>query len=98
MLQVSERAAVALEAIRQSQGIPESHGMRLGAAQDPSGDLGIRLHFVEEAQEGDQVAEQAGTEVYIDSELAEPLSDTVMDVQDTEEGLTFVFRTQAPEA
>lgn len=44
------------------------------------------------------MAEQAGTEVYVDSELAEPLSDSVMDVQNTEDGLTFVFRTQAPEA
>lgn len=98
MLQVSEKAAVALEAIRRNEEIPESHGARLGAARDQSGDLAIRLHFVEEAEEGDQVAEQAGTEVYIDPELAEPLSGTVMDVQNTEEGLTFVFRTQAEEA
>jgi Fe-S cluster assembly iron-binding protein IscA len=97
MLQVSEKAAVALETIRRSEGIPESHGTRLAATRDQSGDLAISLHFVEEAEEGDQVAEQAGTEVYVDSELAEPLSDSVMDVQNTEQGLTFVFRTQAPE-
>lgn len=98
MLQVSEQAAVALEAIRRSEGIPESHGTRLAAAQQPDGDLAIRLHFVEEAEEGDQVAEQAGTEVYVDSALAEPLAEAVMDVQETNEGLTFVFRTSPAEA
>jgi Fe-S cluster assembly iron-binding protein IscA len=34
----------------------------------------------------DQVAEQAGTEVYVDPELAEPLDEAVMDVQNTEQG------------
>ncbi|MGH8947122.1 MAG: hypothetical protein ACRDVL_13370 [Acidimicrobiia bacterium] len=98
MLQVSEQAAVALEAIRRSEGIPESHGTRLVAASQPSGDLAIRLDFVEEAQEGDQVAEQAGTEIYVDPALAEPLAEAVMDVQETTEGLTFVFVTPGAEA
>lgn len=97
MLQVSEQAAVALEAIRRSEGIPETHGTRLSAAPQPTGDLAIRLEFVEAAEEGDQVTEQAGTEVFVDPELAEPLSDAVMDVRDTEEGLAFVFRARAPE-
>lgn len=98
MLQLSEQAAVALEAIRRSQGIPESHGTRLSPATNPGGELAIELAFVEEAEEGDQVAEHANTEVYVDPELAEPLSDAVMDVENREEGLTFVFRTGAPEA
>ncbi|MBW3666765.1 MAG: hypothetical protein KY394_04130 [Actinobacteria bacterium] len=98
MLEVSEQAAVALEAIRRSEEIPESHGTRLSPARHPSGDLAIQLEFVEEAQEGDQVAEQAGTEVYVDPGLAEPLSGAVMDVEDTNEGLTFVFRSRSPEA
>lgn len=98
MLQVSENAAVALEAIRRSEGVPETHGTRLSAARHPSGDLAIQLEFVEEAEAGDEVTEQAGTEVYVDSELAEPLSDRVMEVQNTEEGLTFVFRAQPTDA
>lgn len=98
MMQVSEQAAMALEAIRRSEEIPESHGTRLSPAGAPGGDMAIRLEFVAETQEGDQVAEQSGTEVYVDSVLAEPLSGAVMDVQDTEEGLAFVFRTLPPEA
>lgn len=89
---------MALEAVRHSEDIPESHGTRLSPARHESGDLAIRLEFVEETQEGDQIAEQAGTEVYIDSELAEPLSDALMDVEETGQGLAFVFRTQPAEA
>lgn len=98
MLQMSEKAAVALETLRRSQEIPDSHDTRLSAARDPGGDLAIRLEFVEEAKDDDQVAEQAGTELFVDSGLAESLSNAVMDVEETEEGvMTFVFRTPSPE-
>lgn len=97
MLQVSEQAAMALEAIRRSEEVPESHDTRLSRASHPDSDIAIRLDFVENAQEEDLVAEQAGTEVYVDPELAEPLSEALMDVEDTEQGLSFVFRTKPSE-
>ena len=96
MLKLSEKAAAALENIRQSQGIPEAHSTRLTADHQSTGDLALRLEFVEQIPEDDQVAERAGTEVYIDPEIAEPLGDTVMDVQDGDQGLAFVFRSQTP--
>lgn len=95
MLQLSESAAAALESIRQNEGIPEDHGTRLTADQQPTGEIAIRLEFVENVPEEDQVAEQAGTEVYVAPEIVEPLADTLMDVQDSDEGLVFVFRPQA---
>lgn len=98
MLQLSDKAAVALEAVRRSEEIPESHGTRLSPAQQPGGELAIRLDFVEETEDGDLVAEQAGTEVYVDSELAGPLDDALMDVEETGQGLAFVFRTRPAEA
>jgi Fe-S cluster assembly iron-binding protein IscA len=93
MLQVSEKAAMALEAIRRSEEIPESHGTRLSQASQPSGDLAIRLEFVEDVSEEDQVTEHGGTEVHVAPALVEPLSEAVMDVEDSDEGLTFVFRS-----
>lgn len=93
-MELSENAAAALENIRQSQDIPEEHDIRLTADQQPSGDLAVRLEFVEQVPEDDQVAEQAGTEIFVDSKIAEPLAETVMDVQDSEEGFVFVFREQ----
>lgn len=94
-MKLTENAAAALENIRESQRIPEDHSSRLTADQQPTG-LAVRLEFVEEVEENDQVAEQAGTEIHVDSRLAEPLADTTMDVEDSGEGLTFVFRTGRP--
>lgn len=94
MLEVSENAAAALENIRQNRGIPEDHGTRLTGVQQPSGDLAVHLEFVESVPADDLVAEQAGTAVHIDPEISAPLEDVVMDVQQGEEGLAFVFRPQ----
>jgi Fe-S cluster assembly iron-binding protein IscA len=95
IMELSENAAAALEQIRQAEEVPEDHGTRLTADEQTSGDLAVRLEFVEEIPEDDQVAEKAGTEIYVDSKIAEPLAETVMDVQNSETGLTFVFRPQA---
>ena len=94
-MQLSENAAMALNAIRENEGIPEDHDTRLAADQQESGDLAVRLEFVEEIREDDAMAEQSGTEVYLDSKLVQPLADTTMDVQQTDEGLAFVFRSDA---
>src|SRR5690606_9170346 len=63
MLQLSENAAAALETIRASEGIPETHDTRLTAERGPTGDLAVRLEFVENALPEDGVAEQGGTQV-----------------------------------
>jgi Fe-S cluster assembly iron-binding protein IscA len=94
-MELSENAAAALEQIRQAEEVPAEHDTRLTADEQPSGDLAVRLEFVEQVPEDDQVAEKAGTEIYVDSRIAEPLAETVMDVQNSETGLTFVFRPQA---
>lgn len=94
MMELSENAAAALENLRVSQGVPEDQGTRITAEQAQEGNLALRLEFVEEIPETDQVIEQAGTEVHLDEKVVEPLEDAVMDVQDTEEGLAFVFRGQ----
>lgn len=94
MLQLSENAAAALENIRTNQGIPEDQETRLTAEAGQSGGLALRLEFVDEVPENDEVVEQSGTEIHLDERVVEPLENTVMDVQDTEEGLAFVFRSQ----
>lgn len=94
MLELSESAAAALQNIRQDQGIPEEHGARLTGEAQPTGNLAVRLEFVESVPEDDHVTTQAGTEVHIDPDIADPLADAVMDVQQSPEGLSFVFRPQ----
>lgn len=97
MLQLSENAAAALENIRESQGVPEDQDTRLTAEEGESGGLALRLEFVDDVPENDQVVEQAGTEIHLDEKVVQPLENTIMDVRDTEEGLAFVFRSQTPE-
>lgn len=96
MLKLSENAAAALENIRESQGIPEDQGTRLTADEGQTGGLALRLEFVEDVPESDEVVEQAGTEIHLDPRVVQPLENTVMDVRDTDEGLAFVFRSQTP--
>lgn len=96
MLKLSENAAAALENIRESQGITEDQGTRLTADEGQTGGLALRLEFVEDVPESDEVVEQAGTEIHLDPRVVQPLENTVMDVRDTDEGLAFVFRSQTP--
>lgn len=95
MMKLSENAAAALENIRQSEGIPADAGTRLTADQEESGGLALRLEFVDEVPETDEVVEQSGTEIHLDSRVVQPLENTMMDVRDSEEGLAFVFRSQS---
>lgn len=96
MLKLSENAAAALENIRESQGIPEDQDTRLTADEGQTGGLALRLEFVEDVPETDEMVEQAGTEIHLDARVVKPLENTVMDVRDTDEGLAFVFRSQTP--
>lgn len=94
MLKLSDNAAAALENLREMEGIPESHDARLAKGEQSEGQIAVRLEFVENRPEADQVAEQAGTELLVAPDLAEPLSDVMLDVEDRGEGLSFVFIPQ----
>lgn len=95
MMKLSENAAAALENIRESQGIPEDQGTRLTADEGETGGLALKLEFVEQVPDADEVVEQSGTEIHLDPKVVEPLENTMMDVQDGEEGMAFVFKSQS---
>jgi Fe-S cluster assembly iron-binding protein IscA len=95
MLQITENAALTLAKVRDAQGIPASHGVRLSGSTNESGQHVVRIAFVEAPDQADHVAEQTGTEVYLAPEVADPLSDAVMDVEETEAGPQLIFRPQA---
>lgn len=101
LLQVSDNAVNALEEARRGQGVPSDHGVRIGTQPDESGQVSVTLGFVEAPAEGDQVTEAAGTEVYVAQELAEPLAQSLVDVEDTDQGAQLVIKpqpTETPEA
>lgn len=93
-VQLTENAAAALENLREAQGIPDGRENRLTAEQGPTGGLALRLEFVEDVSDDHEVVEKAGTEIYLDPVVVTPLENTMMDVEDTEEGLSFIFRNQ----
>ena len=86
MLQVSTSAVSVLEDARSAQDVPDSYGVRVFAQADESGQAALALAFAEEPLDGDEVTEKDGTPIFVAPELAEPLADRVLDVEDTAEG------------
>ena len=94
MLQVTSAAMSTFEQARGAQDLPDDVGVRIFAQRDDQGEIGIALAFAEEPQDGDQVTETDGTSVFVAPELAEPLSDSVLDVEDSGEGAQIVLTDQ----
>jgi Fe-S cluster assembly iron-binding protein IscA len=86
VFQVSESAVNVLQEARARQEVPESFGVRVFAQPDEAGQATLALAFAEQPAEGDQVTEQAGTEIYVAPELAEPLAGHILDIAETPEG------------
>lgn len=86
MLQVTDSAAHALQEARATQRVPDSFGVRVFARADDDGQAAVALAFAQEPAEGDAVTEQSGTEIYVASELVEPLAEHTLDVEDTPDG------------
>ena len=86
MLQVTNSAVSVLEEARVAQQLPESFGVRVFARTGNDGQAALALAFAEEPAEGDQVTEHSGTEVYVAPEVAEPLAEHKLDVEQTPDG------------
>jgi Fe-S cluster assembly iron-binding protein IscA len=100
MLQITDAAVAALEEARAAQQVPDDHGVRVSAQPDPNDGANtvLALGFIEEPAEGDHVTDQAGTDIYIAPEVAEPLADTVLDIEQTPEGAQLILKPQEGEA
>lgn len=94
MLQLSQTAAQALQQARNEQDVPEGHGVRVSAQAGPDGQTALAVGFAEGPAEGDDVSEQAGVQLYVSEEVAGPLAESVIDLQDTDRGLQLVVRPQ----
>ena len=91
MLQVTSQAAATLNRAREQEGLPETFGVRIFAAPDPSSNSHqtssqrsvYGFGFVEAPQEGDAVGETDGTPYYVAPEVADSLNDVVLDVAES---------------
>lgn len=98
LLQVTSDAMTTFDQARGAQELPESVGVRIFAQRDEQGEVGIALAFAEQPQDGDEVTETDGTPVFVAPELAEPLADSVLDVQETDQGTELVITNQPEDA
>ena len=96
MLQLSSRAASLLDQARESQGIPEHFGVRVYGEPAPEGGTAIGIAFTETPEQGDEVGEQDGTNLFVAPEVAEPLSAALLDAEESPEGVRLTLKT-APE-
>lgn len=94
MLKLTQSAADALQQARDEQDVPDDYGVRVSAQAGPDGQTGLAVGFAEAPAETDEVTEQAGTELYVAEELTGPLSESLIDMQDTERGPQLVVRPQ----
>lgn len=80
MLQCTQTVAMSLQELRRSQGIPDSFGVRVFASETPEGEQALGIGFADRPFEGDEVAEQHGTRVFVAQEVAEGLDGAELDL------------------
>jgi Fe-S cluster assembly iron-binding protein IscA len=95
MLQLTPNAASVLRDVRAQQHVPDHFGIRVSRNTSDSS-AGIRLNFVEEPVEGDQVSAGVDPQLFVAPEVAEPLADLALDVnmQSSASGLGLTLREQ----
>ena len=94
MLQVTSAAATQLAQARESQGIPDTFGVRVFGEPQPNGGISLGLAFAELPAEDDEVSEQEGTRIFVAPEVIEPLAAAALDVEETPEGAKLVLTQQ----
>jgi Fe-S cluster assembly iron-binding protein IscA len=92
MLTVTSEAAYVLKAAREGVTTPTA-GLRIKRSGNPNdGWDGFKIGFQQEPDQTDQVFEQDGLRVFVAADVAEALSDRILDVDATSHGAELIFR------
>jgi Fe-S cluster assembly iron-binding protein IscA len=94
MLQLTSRAAIQVAQARESQGLPDTFGLRVFGEPQPDGGISLTLAFAQVPAEDDQVSEQEGTRIFVAPEVVEPLATAALDVEETADGVKLVLTEQ----
>ena len=94
MLQLTHAAATQVAEARQSQGLPETAGLRVSGEPRSEGEMALRVAFAAVPAEDDRVIEQEGTLMFLAPEVVEPLASAALDVEETSEGTRLVLTQQ----
>lgn len=93
MLQVTEAATTAFRAFM-AQEAPQAKAIRIQAVSTPEGQSAISFQPAQGPEEGDKSTEAPGLDVFISSELIDPLGQAVLDARETPEGAEVFLRSQ----
>jgi Fe-S cluster assembly iron-binding protein IscA len=92
MLKVTTEAAYVLKAAREGVTTPTA-GLRIKRAENPNdGWDGFRIGYQQDPESTDQVFEQDGLSVFVAADVADALSDRILDVDATSHGAELIFR------
>lgn len=93
MFEVTSRAAAALAQRRGLSGLAESIAIRISRSDPINGSgTSYQMRFASAPLPDDSVLESAGTRVFLEPGLAEPLGGSVLDVTDTPQGPHLVLK------
>ena len=79
MLAVTEQAATVIRAIADRRELPEGAGLRIASDTGTPEDLSVSAAATPE--DGDQVVDEKGARIFIDSNVAALLDDKVLDAR-----------------
>jgi Fe-S cluster assembly iron-binding protein IscA len=92
MLEVTPEATEILKETRSRSGAPAEAGVRIHqAAGNAQSTKTVRLSFETEPEPTDQTIETPALRIFVAKELVEPLSERVLDVKPSHDGMTLTF-------
>jgi iron-sulfur cluster assembly protein len=94
-IELTAKAAEEIVKIKEENGIPQSHILRIGVKGGGCSGLSYVLAFEESQREGDIIIEDKGVKVLVDEKSLMYLQGTVLDYTDGLNGRGFVFNNPA---
>ncbi|RIK17315.1 MAG: HesB/YadR/YfhF-family protein [Acidobacteria bacterium] len=92
MLTVTENAQEVVRGLTSDETMPDSAGLRLALAEDPTQ---LEVSVVQQPEATDQVVEGTSVPVYVAENATEVLDDKTLDAAQTEQGVGFTLAPQA---
>lgn len=91
MLTVTENAQEVVRGLTADETMPDSAGLRLALAEDPTQ---LEVSVVQQPEATDQVVDGTSVPVYVAENATEVLDDKMLDAAQTEQGVGFTLAPQ----
>ncbi len=81
MLAITEAAAEAIKGVASSQGAPDGAGLRIATPPEGAPEGGLEVSLAAVPAEDDEVIDEGGAHVFLESGAAEALDDKLLDAR-----------------